>query len=320
MSTWMLEHLIEANDLRSMLEDHGIGEAEIHFIQQLILGSPRKAPPTFEWVPHEREFLYDIIANEDSGIDVDKGDYLGRDARMLGTGESFDWRRLARFARVANLHGRLRVCFHRKEAWSIYGLFSTRFTLHKRAYSHRVAVVVEIMLAEALSLAADVLTLPGTKGAPVTLRDSLFDSTAFSHATDCLFSTIAASTDPALEASRGLIDRVRRRDLYPFVGQRILPDVASVRNALEEEFGDIVVSRVLRFDYGRGATDPVAAVGFIERSEFDAEVPVANTVKRHAISSVLPSTFAEHCLITFCRDSDRVEEVRRRFEELCAPE
>lgn len=30
------------------------------------------------------------------------------------------------------------ICFHIKEAWNLYELFHTRYTLHKRAYQHRV--------------------------------------------------------------------------------------------------------------------------------------------------------------------------------------
>lgn len=35
--------------------------------------------------------------------------------------------------------GSLEVCYHVKEAWNIFELFHTRYTLHKRAYQHRVA-------------------------------------------------------------------------------------------------------------------------------------------------------------------------------------
>jgi HD superfamily phosphohydrolase len=42
----------------------------------------------------------------------------------------------------------LRICFEKKEVWNVYELFHTRFSLHKRAYQHRVSTVVEHMFSE----------------------------------------------------------------------------------------------------------------------------------------------------------------------------
>ena len=41
-----------------------------------------------------------------------------------------------------------------------------RYNLHKRAYQHRVARICEDMLTEAMVLANDHVTLPGTDGVP----------------------------------------------------------------------------------------------------------------------------------------------------------
>ena len=48
----MLYHLIKANDLRGvMLRDYGLGENDITFIKELIVGRPEKANET----PHSVE-------------------------------------------------------------------------------------------------------------------------------------------------------------------------------------------------------------------------------------------------------------------------
>ena len=50
------------------------------------------------------------------------------------------------------MEGKLRVCFEKKEVWNVYELFHTRFSLHKRAYQHRVSTVVENMFTEVVHL------------------------------------------------------------------------------------------------------------------------------------------------------------------------
>ena len=42
--------------------------------------------------------------------------------------------------------GKNRICFEKKEIWNVYELFHTRFSLHKRAYQHRVSTIAEHML------------------------------------------------------------------------------------------------------------------------------------------------------------------------------
>ena len=78
-------------------------------------------------------------------------------------------------ARVMEAGGQLRICFDQKEVWNIYELFHTRYSLHKRAYQHRVANAIEMMLTEALVLANDHVFLRGTNGAKVKMSDAIGD-------------------------------------------------------------------------------------------------------------------------------------------------
>lgn len=48
-------------------------------------------------------FRIKIVANEKSGIDVDKWDYFARDCQMLGIRNSFDHTRSIALARVVNV-------------------------------------------------------------------------------------------------------------------------------------------------------------------------------------------------------------------------
>lgn len=127
-SVGILDILIEENNLLPEFERAGLGGDEeqqisaiystataahlcfvvtglddIHFIKELILGSPEEAAGIegFEWRGRGlKHFLYEIVANKRNGIDVDKFDYFARDCHMLGITKSFDATRLMKFARV----------------------------------------------------------------------------------------------------------------------------------------------------------------------------------------------------------------------------
>ena len=89
--------------------------------------NPRGAPT------RDREFLYQIVANTQNSIDVDKFDYLSRDCHHVGLPHSFDCARLLEFSRVIGDE----ICFHAKQVFNIYEMFHTRYAMHKQVYTHR---------------------------------------------------------------------------------------------------------------------------------------------------------------------------------------
>lgn len=146
------------------------------------------------------------------GIDVDKWDYFKRDCHSLGIDTSFDFRRLIKFLKVVfDAQGRPalgatastslnmsthhclqgvrlqspssqrvplgvpQICPRDKEVGSIYDLFHTRNSLHRRAYQHKTCNIVEHMIVEALILANDHIRLPGKDGRRVKMSEAIHD-------------------------------------------------------------------------------------------------------------------------------------------------
>jgi len=137
-SVGILQLLIEENNLMPIFKEFNLSEADVHFIQELILGDKCEAPPGFEWIGRkEKSFLYDIVANKRNGIDVDKFDYFARDCHALGLTKSFDAKRLMKFARVFPINRSLddekppvlEICYHIKEAWNIHEVQIIDFSL-----------------------------------------------------------------------------------------------------------------------------------------------------------------------------------------------
>lgn len=100
-SIGIFDILIDENNLLPAFRRCNLNEKDIHFIKELVLGSPEEAPKGFEWVGRgDKTFLYDIVANKRNGIDVDKFDYFVRDSHLLNLKTTFDCHRLMTFARV----------------------------------------------------------------------------------------------------------------------------------------------------------------------------------------------------------------------------
>jgi HD superfamily phosphohydrolase len=75
-SVSIFRHLLQQNHIN--LQDYGLSEIDQLFIEEIILGTKdadRKGRP------HEKFYLYDIVNNTRSGLDVDKLDYFRRDIK-----------------------------------------------------------------------------------------------------------------------------------------------------------------------------------------------------------------------------------------------
>lgn len=230
-SVQLFDLLIRQNNLEPLFDAHGLGEAEIHLVKELILGDEEEAYPGFKWVgpcSPKKAFLYDIVANKRSGVDVDKMDYFARDSHLLNIPASFDALRLIRFARVymvkRDKSAATEVCYHQKESWNIHELYHTRYSLYKRAYLHKMSTGIDLMMAEALVLANDYISVPGTDGKPTRMSECWKDMEAYWRFTEYIRYQIYQSIDPNLQPSRAIIDRILRRDVYALVSELILDD------------------------------------------------------------------------------------------------
>jgi HD superfamily phosphohydrolase len=92
------------------------------------------------------------------------------------------------FSRVINGD----ICFHAKEAYNVYELFHTRYSMHKQVYSHRVGKAIEYMVFDAFQEADPFLGI----------RDAVSNVEDFQHLHDHLLTTIESSKQPVSECER----------------------------------------------------------------------------------------------------------------------
>jgi HD superfamily phosphohydrolase len=222
--------------------------------------------------------MFDIIANKTNSLDVDKIDYLQRDAVHLGIlTVGFNQQRLLQGTRIIDN----RLCYNSKIYNEVEQVFMTRYKLFKECYSHRVCKAIDYMIVDALTEANPVFHFEQTINDPARYVD----------VTDNYLTHIESSKNPALATSRALLKRIRQRDLYRFLSEKILVDKQQVEKCItaEEIVGNQDVSKFYGIDlrpediivnvhslnWGMKAKNPVEAVPFY-KSEY-------NLGKRHHV-------------------------------------
>lgn len=116
-----------------------IDQEETELICDLILGNERSGYP---------KWIFQIVANKTFQLDIDKCDYLVRDAYYLGFRSNLQLKRIFSFARVINDM----ICFHEKVYLQIVDIFNTRYRYHKEVYRHRVVLAIELMVVDMLKI------------------------------------------------------------------------------------------------------------------------------------------------------------------------
>ena len=197
-SILMLRYLLEKNGINPA--EFGVGQQDMLFIEEIIRGEEEKGDKGCTRRGREKEkwFLYDIVNNIRSGLDVDKLDYFQRDMHYanvsLASTASFE--RFIAEARVIPakpiedyssttkepslfsmvktgtapapappppLAGPLELmaCYPEKMADAAMDFFSCRFRMHKTVYTHRTVKQVEFMICDAMLEADPHLRIKG---------------------------------------------------------------------------------------------------------------------------------------------------------------
>ena len=149
MGLRVFDHIIARYPhIRESLGPHSA--QHVAFVHLLVRGLPHSAPwPDAAAIgrdPYKR-FLLDVVHNAESGLDVDKLDYLARDAlAVFGASRTFDVERLVNAARLLRRGDRWTVAYDESVARNVADVFSLRAHMHQRVYQHRAVVVVEALL------------------------------------------------------------------------------------------------------------------------------------------------------------------------------
>ncbi|GBF90997.1 hypothetical protein Rsub_03852 [Raphidocelis subcapitata] len=239
-----------------------------------------KAEPLCDW--EGREFMRQIVANPINGVDVDKFDYLRRDAWACGIG-GYDFAGpLTQAARVFDG----RIAFKSGMEPKLHGLFMARAEMHQQVYTHRKVKCVEYLVVDAMRAA----------NGPLRITERLNSPADFVGLTDAILLEARNSPDPALAEAAALVRRIERRDVYAFCAEVEVPQDRALEwpPMTEQEVaghqdhnlgvaltpGDIRVHN-LKIDFSMGGAHPARRVPIWHRDgtvEGCSELPFSPTL------------------------------------------
>ncbi|XP_073697918.1 deoxynucleoside triphosphate triphosphohydrolase SAMHD1-like [Garra rufa] len=333
MSVQMVDDILKSlkAENEDVLKEHGLDDKDVTFIKELIEGAKTAEVPTdspYKGRDKDKSFLYEIVANKQNGIDVDKWDYFARDCHHLGIRNSFDHQRLLRFVRVCEVKERKHICFRDKEADNVYDMFRTRYTLHRQAYQHKIANIIEDMLAEAL-IRADRDLHEGKPKDMLKISEAIKTAEDYSKLTDEIFEQILSSTADNLKEAREILNKIIRRKLPKFVGEARLTEKNISKEKLPETWKDAVEKykstdptvslkaedfsvHVVDLDHGMKDKNPIEHVYFYSKRKPNEASPI----KDYQLSSFLPKRFNEELVRVYYEITDgNKEEEKKKVEE-----
>lgn len=260
----------------------------------------------------DKRFLYDIVANGRNGIDVDKFDYIVRDSRACGLGCNFQFQRLMDTMRVMGDE----ICYRWKEYLTIYKLFSTRADLYRTVYTHSKVKAIELMFVDAL-LKAD---------CHLKISSRVSEASEYWKLDDTILKTVEISKEEELKESRDLIRRIRRRDLYQFCNEYVVPK-DSLEHFRHVTAGDIVCSQKSRgitlkeedvavcnvkIDLTNGMGNPLERINFFQDYESMDKISIPDA----QISHLLPSCYQDTIVRVYSKSSEpeMVKVIAEAFE------
>jgi len=228
----LLTHLLKVNKID--LRNYGLTELDKTFIDEMITG--KKEGRRGRGV--EKYYLYDVVNNIRSGLDVDKLDYFRRDMRLTNvtfmSSESYerfiDSGKVIQAAPIGDNRSRSKnykpdwpymMCYPEKMAPDAYEFFRTRFGMHNSVYTHKVVKAVEYMYVDAMLLADNFIKIKGSDGRSYSITESIHDVEAYSKLDDTVITLIKHldSNHPDIIKAKAILERIDKRDLYKCVGK-----------------------------------------------------------------------------------------------------
>lgn len=265
---------------------------EITFVQSLI--SPGTGQDGFFW---------EIVANQVNHLDVDKMEYIKRDARACGLsqgGFDTDTMRIINAARVIDGH----ICYHSKVYEDIYNLFQTRYRLHTTVYRHAAVVAIHYMVSDALRLS----------GLP--LEKSIDNIETFCQYDDTILDRIRFS--PEFTESNKIIKRIDERNLYkvvdthkrakPWPYEPTVEALAELEEGLPKE--TLIIDCSCVGFTGKATGHPMDNIRF-----YDSQKPSKSfRIKRTSISTLFTARYCEYWTRIIVRDAQYVEAAQKAWQ------
>ena len=260
-SVWIIRDMVETHP------DIKLDSNEVDLICSLIIGKR----PESSTIP---AFLFEIVSNTGYHLDVDKCDYLVRDAHHIGISSPLQIDRIFSFARVIGQGSNSHICYHKKVYLQVLDVFMSRYRLHKEVYRHHAVLGIELQVVKILKILSDIMDWK-----------QLFMDNRWIYITDSVLDMIPLMTggvdDLGSSDKSSSIDKVKEL----FLNLQTRKFYKRVSGKDETESNSTTVKSVLGFT--SSATNPMDSILFYESDL------VPHTIKPNDISKLLSNICVE---------------------------
>lgn len=223
MGLHVLDRLLSTNVI--FLPDHFRGDAlaQRRFVGLLVCGLDASEPWPGDLVgrPEAKRFLVDVVHSRATGLDVDKLDYLVRDAlAVFGATNAMSIGRLIAAARIVDAGGGRGpvLAFDESVAYDVREVFALRARMHRKVYQHRAVAVAEGILVDLLEAVDQ--CLPEER----RFRNAAACPERFARLCDASLLGLPFHSDPILAPALDVWELLHRRPWY-----RRVPVTVSLR-------------------------------------------------------------------------------------------
>jgi len=246
---------------------------DIDFIKDLIEPPDNMLYTDGNNIPHyniKKAYLYQIINNRVTSIDVDKFDYLQRDSKHIGLDYTFNYNRILNKSRVYENN----IIYDSSLQNNIFDLFYTRYRLHKDIYNHKKSKILEIMMADAL------------KESNIYNFNEIITSGDFIELDDTIYNKILHSKDKDNKKARTILENIESNKLYESVYY------GEYTNEILEEYNmNNRESLLVNFNLCNGDNDPLRNVKFIDN--------FSNCSYGYLNNRLVPNKFSEKMILIY---------------------
>mmetsp|Transcript_27024 Transcript_27024/g.58836 ORF Transcript_27024/g.58836 Transcript_27024/m.58836 type:complete len:588 (+) Transcript_27024:143-1906(+) len=290
-------------DLSAQLEKAGLLPEDLVCIGELIDPPKRQLQAladaeklATEWPmkgrPVEKAWMYEIVSNWRTGIDVDKFDYIRRDAHYVGIVRQYHHERYMAGALVVKHQGVSTISVPDKDTAEIReGLMQLRKHFHRSVYQHKTVKKLEIHMIDLLTDLNKVVWIRGKDNQKVRMSDAALnvwdDHVAYKKLTDTFVESLLLDPEDQkyedlsrsyhdhlmqrnLARNIGIVDFIRNFDQFKnekTVTEGILAKYKTLAEAEPDEKFRLVPKREIRvkfgsYHYGMGKNNPSEKIVF----------------------------------------------------------
>lgn len=281
-----------------------VSDSDIKFIQSLIDPGPEATG-----------FLYQVVSNPLNGLDVDKFDYINRDAHHTGVKVGFDFSKLVDSVLVIDN----KIVYPEQAELDIYQMYNARHAMHRRVYGHKGVVSAQYIISEIMEIVDKV----------IHLAESIDNLNKFVKMTDeYILSYVefildtkdngvdiydSVLTEKDYTDLRRLSKRLQTHDLYPHIGTFLSKKPIDLSEYFNKEMHMIYRNKI---GYVSGdKLNPLDCIYVYKtKDEFIHKHNItARKINKRDISLIIPDIHQELVTMIFRRDRD-VEGMRHDKE------